>query len=107
MDSVTRRSPMPVPVEALWAWHTRPGALERLLPPWDPVRVVARSGGIANGTRVTLAVPSRPLPPRWGSDPRAVAPPHRFADEQIAGPFARWVHVHAMDADGPTTSILE
>jgi len=107
MDSVTRRSPMPVPVEALWAWHTRPGALERLLPPWDPVRVVARTGGIANGTRVTLAVPFGPVRLRWVSEHRDVDPPHGFADEQVAGPFARWVHVHVMDADGPAASILE
>ena len=107
MDRVTRRSPMPVPLEALWAWHTRPGALERLLPPWDPLRVVARTGGLENGTQVTLAVPFGPMRLRWVSEHRDVDPPRGFADEQIAGPFARWVHVHAMEADGPTASILE
>ena len=98
---------MPVPLETLWAWHTRPGALERLMPPWDAVRVVARTGGLENGTRVTLAVPFGPLRLRWVSEHRDVDPPHGFADEQIAGPFARWVHVHAMQADGPAASILE
>ena len=107
MDSVTRRSRMSVPVETLWAWHTRPGALERLMPPWDSMRVVARTGGIANGTRVTLAVPFGPVRLRWVSEHRDVDPPHGFADEQIAGPFARWVHVHAMSADGPAASVLE
>ena len=107
MDSVARRSRMPVPLETLWAWHTRPGALERLMPPWDPVRVVARTGGLENGTRVTLAVPFGPVRLRWVSEHRDVDPPHGFADEQIAGPFARWIHVHAMEADGPAASILE
>ena len=41
MDTVARRSPMPVPLEALWAWHLRPGAIERGTAPWDRVRVVA------------------------------------------------------------------
>jgi uncharacterized protein (TIGR01777 family) len=107
MDSVTRRSPMPVALETLWAWHTRPGAIERLMPPWDPVRVVARTGGIENGTRVTLMVPFGPMRLRWVSEHRDVDPPHGFVDEQIAGPFARWVHVHAMHADGPAASMLE
>ena len=107
MDSVTRRSPMPVPIETLWVWHTRPGALERLMPPWDSVRVVARTGGLENGTRVTLAVPFGPVRLRWVSEHRDVDPPHGFADEQIAGPFARWSHVHAMQADGAAASILE
>jgi uncharacterized protein (TIGR01777 family) len=107
MDRVSRRSPMPVPVEALWAWHLRPGALERLMPPWDRVRVVARTGGVENGARVTLAVPVGPIRVRWIAEHRDVDPPHGFADEQIAGPFARWVHVHTMTADGPAASILE
>jgi len=107
MDSVTRRSPMPVPVEALWAWHTRPGALERLMPPWDAARVVARSGGIENGTRVTLKVPFGPLRLPWTSEHFDVNPPHGFADRQISGPFAQWVHRHLMAADGLASSTLE
>ena len=107
MDSVTRRSSMPVSVEALWAWHTRPGALERLLPPWDPVHVVSRTGGLANGTRVTLSVPFGPLRLRWTSEHRDVNPPDGFVDAQIAGPFAHWEHLHAMRADGPASSSLE
>jgi len=107
MDSVSRRSPMPVAVEELWAWHTRPGALERLMPPWDRVRVVGRSGGIANGSTVTLLVPFGPARLRWTSEHRDVDPPHGFADTQISGPFAHWTHVHAMHADGPAASTLE
>jgi len=106
MDSVARRSRMPVPVETLWAWHTRPGAIERLMPPWDPVRVVARTGGIENGSRVTLAVPFGPMRLRWVSERRDVDPPRGFVDEQVSGPFARWVHVHAMSADG-AASVIE
>jgi uncharacterized protein len=98
---------MPVPVDALWAWHTRPGALERLLPPWDRVRVESRTGGIAEGTRVTLSVPLGPARLRWISEHRDVDPPHGFVDTQIEGPFAHWRHVHAMEADGPSASILE
>ncbi len=98
---------MPVPVEALWDWHTRPGALERLLPPWDRVRVVSRTGGIADGSRVTLAVPFGPARLRWISEHRDVRAPHGFVDAQVEGPFAHWLHVHAMTADGPSASILE
>ncbi len=98
---------MPVPADALWAWHTRPGALERLLPPWDRVRVVSRTGGIADGSRVTLSVPFGPTRLRWVSEHRDVVAPHGFADVQIEGPFAHWVHGHAMQGDGDTASILE
>jgi uncharacterized protein (TIGR01777 family) len=98
---------MPVPLPALWAWHLRPGALERLLPPWDRVTVLDRTGGVANGTRVTLAVPLGPTSVRWVSEHRDVDPSRGFVDEQVEGPFARWTHVHAMSPDGDTASVLE
>src|ERR1043165_3625351 len=41
---VERRTAMPVPPRDVFAWHTRPGALERLVPPRRTVRVLASSG---------------------------------------------------------------
>ena len=38
-----------------FAWHLRDGALERLLPPWQNARVVARTGPVtAPGAEVVL-----------------------------------------------------
>jgi uncharacterized protein len=109
MDAVARRSRMPAPLDEVWAWHTRPGALERLVPPWDPVRVVSRTGGVESGARVTLAVPLGPLRLRWVAEHRDVDPPHGFADVQVEGPFAHWIHRHTLGADtgDPAASWLE
>ncbi len=66
------RSPMPVPARALFDWHARPGAFERLNPPFDPVEVLERSGGLAPGARTVLRVHLGPVPRRagWRSTPR-------------------------------------
>jgi uncharacterized protein len=106
VDTVARRSAMPAPLPALWTWHIRPGALERLTPPWDPVRVLARSD-VAEGTRVTLDVPVGPFHVAWVAEHRDVRPPHGFVDVQIDGPFSYWVHHHVMTEDGPGASHLE
>lgn len=98
---------MPVPPDELWAWHARPGALERLTPPWERVRVVARTGGLEDGTRIALVVPVGPLRLTWVSRHHHVTPGRYFVDEQIQGPFVRWVHTHVMLPDGPSASILE
>lgn len=98
---------MPVSADALWAWHTRPGALERLMPPWDGTVVLDRTGGLEDGARITLSVPVGPVRLRWVSRHRDCRPGRGFVDEQIEGPFARWVHTHAMIPDGPSASILE
>jgi len=107
VDTVVRRSPMPVPLEVLWAWHLRPGAIERGTAPWDRVRVAARTGGVEEGARVTLAVPFGPLRLPWVSEYRDVDPRRGFAAVQVSGPFAHWVHVHGMADAGGGTSILE
>lgn len=42
----SRRVPLPVSAEEAFAWRERPGALERLIPPWEDVRIVSRGEGI-------------------------------------------------------------
>ena len=59
---VERTTRIESPVEAVWQWHVRPGAFERLTPPWEKVRVLERTGGIENGARVVLEVKVGPVP---------------------------------------------
>lgn len=98
---------MPASADAVWAWHARPGALERLTPPWDDVRVVERTGGLEDGSRVTLSVPLGLMRVTWVSRHRDCVPGRHFVDEQIRGPFVRWVHTHVMVPDGQRSSWLE
>ncbi len=92
------RSRIPVPVDALFDWHARPGALQRLLPPWAPVRVT-RPGGIRDGDQVELRMGPGPFALRWVARHRDFDPGRGFVDEQLRGPFARWTHHHRMRSD--------
>ena len=94
-----------VPVEDLWAWHARPGAFERLAPPWDRVEVVARSGTVEDGT-LEMRVPGPPGFRRWLARMGDAEPGRRFVDVQEAGPFRAWRHEHHMAPDGPDASVL-
>lgn len=107
MEEFVYRSAMPVPASDLFDWHARRGALERLTPPWERVRVVDGFGGIDEGNRVTLSVPLGPVRLTWVSRQSEVIPGRQFKDEQIAGPFEHWVHSHLMQPDGATASFLE
>jgi len=100
-------SPMPVPVDRLASWHMRPGAFGRLVPPWRDIRVVDRSGqALRDGLRLTLSLPAGPFRLRWEAMHREVDPRRGFVDEQVRGPFARWVHRHHFEDDGTGGSRL-
>jgi uncharacterized protein (TIGR01777 family) len=98
---------MPVPVDELYAWHARPGAFERLTPPWQRPRVVERSGTIADGDRLVFEYGWGVAKRRWVAEHRGHVPGEGFTDVQTDGPFARWEHRHRFIAEGSDRSVLD
>jgi uncharacterized protein (TIGR01777 family) len=90
----------------VFAWHARPGAFNRLSPPWQPMRVVHEAASLADG-RATLALPGGL---RWVAEHQADSydPPRRFVDAiGSAGPASlparivvRWRHTHEFEDVG-------
>jgi hypothetical protein len=92
---ITYRTELEEPTpDEVFAWHERPGALERLLPPWADARVEERRGGIQDGGQVTLRVRWGPASLRWVLGHRGFERGRQFRDEQVEGPFERWTHTH-------------
>lgn len=104
--TVERTTRIEAPVDAVWQWHTRPGAFERLTPPWEEARVLERTSGLENGGRVVLEVKLGPVPLRWVAVYRDVVPGSQFVDVQEEGPFSSWVHEHEMTADGAGATLM-
>lgn len=94
------------PVSDVFAWHRRPGAFERLTPPWMDARVVEREGGVEGG-RVVLEVRRGPVPIRWELRHEDYEEDRQFRDVQVSGPFSSWVHTHRFREDGPDGCLLE
>lgn len=90
----------------LFAWHEREGAFARLSPPWVDVRLIERSGGIADSSRVVLLLQKGPLRMPWVLGHKDYVAGRSFVDYQIAGPFDFWRHSHECEDDGPTHSYL-
>ena len=44
------------PIDEVFSWHERPGAIRRLSPPWQPVRVVQEASSLRDG-RAVLRLP--------------------------------------------------
>lgn len=103
---VERRTEIAASASALFDWHARPGAFERLTPPWERVRLQAPHPGIAPGSRVVLDIGLGPIHQRWVARHESVLPGREFVDVQEEGPFTRWRHTHRFDALGPDRAAL-
>lgn len=92
---------MPVAAGMLYRWHARPGAFERLVPPWQQIRMVERHGSIRDGDRTVLRMRLAPLAwTTWVAVHEGHEQGRAFCDVQAKGPFARFRHVHRFE-DAP------
>ena len=103
-----KRSAIAVPAQVLFDWHLRPGAFERLAPPWETVQILQRDEPLAEGSRVTLRMGLvGPISQTWVAEHRDIIPGVQFTDIQLSGPFSEWKHTHRIEPTGPTSCILE
>jgi ligand-binding SRPBCC domain-containing protein len=102
-----RRSRMNAPAAEVYAWHALPGALERLTPPSEHVKIIEKTGGIDRGARVVLQFGRWPFLRRWVAEHQDFVNGRYFSDVQVSGLFAYWKHTHAFEPDGPSACFLE
>lgn len=101
------------PRDEVWRWHERPGAMRRLVPPWQPMTVVRESMSLADGS----AILGLPAGLKWVArhDPSAYIAGSRFADDLASqGPMSwpprvigGWRHTHTFSDIGAKTLIRD
>jgi uncharacterized protein (TIGR01777 family) len=101
------------PLTEVFDWHSRPGAMRRLVPPWQPMKVLAEADSLADG-RAVLGLPGGV---RWVAqhDPTGFDPPHRFVDVLSSdGPrswppriVGRWTHTHEFSESASGTRVYD
>jgi uncharacterized protein len=87
------------PAHEVFAWHARPGAFQRLTPPWERVQLL-KHGGIGHGARAEIKTKIGPLWTRWLVEHRDFAEDKQFRDVMLEGPFKSWEHLHTVEPDG-------
>jgi len=87
-------SRLPVPPQAVFAFHERPDILDLLSPPWPRVHVVSRTGGLRVGARVEFRIHLGPFYLTWVAVHTEYEHNRLFVDEQQKGPFRYWRHRH-------------
>ncbi|HEY8559379.1 MAG TPA: SRPBCC family protein [Pyrinomonadaceae bacterium] len=81
--------------ERVFAFHELPDAFERLVPPWEDVKVIQKADISEIGSRTIIEQKIfKAFPSRWVAEHTRYEPPRLFEDVQISGPFKAWRHRH-------------
>jgi ligand-binding SRPBCC domain-containing protein len=94
-------------VNTVWKFHERPDVLQILTPPWQPVQVIRREGGLGIGAITEFRLFLGPLPLTWLARHTGYKEYEFFIDEQISGPFDSWKHRHLFEAEGNNTRLTD
>lgn len=89
-ESVIKATP-----EKVFAFHELPDALEKLVPPWETVKVIKRADISRVGSQAIIETRILGIfPSRWVAEHVRYEPPRLFEDVQVSGPFKFWRHQH-------------
>ena len=95
------------PVNRVWEFHERPDILTLLTPPWQPVEVLRREGGLGVGAISEFRLWLGPIPIDWLARHTECEPYQYFVDEQIKGPMQSWVHRHQFQGENGQTRLTD
>ena len=104
---LTYSSVVDASVDEVFGWYARPGAITRLAPPWQPVRVIREAGSLRDG-RAVLGLPGGL---RWvaAHQPDGYDPPRAFADSLESLPLSAvlpWRHTHEFSPVGEQATLV-
>ncbi len=88
---------MPVSAQELYEWHMAPGAFQKLIPKGQKIEVVEQPEELGEGEILVMKVYLGPVGVTWEALHRDFVPGRQFVDEQLRGPFRKWVHTHRFE----------
>jgi ligand-binding SRPBCC domain-containing protein len=107
MQHFRKSSLIHAPIETVWEFHERLDILQLLTPPWQPVEIVRRAGGLTVGAISEFRIWLGPIPVQWVAVHTECEPYREFTDEQKQGPMVYWCHRHQFEPLGNQTQLTD
>lgn len=95
------------PVEKVWQFHERADILQLLTPPWQPVTIVRREGGLGVGAISEFRLSLAGIPVGWVATHIECQTNRLFVDEQTDGPMESWIHRHEFTTENGMTRLTD
>ncbi len=96
-----RKQQLPISLEKAWSFFSDPLNLSQITPPALGLRMKGSDGGMYNGKIIEYTVkPLLGIEMTWISEIKHVIEQSSFVDEQRAGPYKFWYHMHLFRAIG-------
>ena len=95
---------IPQPLETVFSFFADAGNLERITPPFLHFQILTPLPVTMQvGARIEYHLRLIEFPIQWITRIEDYAPPRRFVDSQLFGPYKKWVHLHEFSADADGT----
>jgi uncharacterized protein (TIGR01777 family) len=106
MPTLTVSSMVPASAREVYAWHERPGAFERLIPPWVRLEVLHHDPGLTPGGRIMFLSHGRLSRFLWVIRRTHCEPGVRFVEEMDRGPLRAWSRERRFDDDAHGVCVM-
>lgn len=84
-----------LPIGEVFEFFSDARKLEAITPPWLNFSIITSFPiEMQEGALIDYRLKIRKLPVRWRTEISAWQPPFRFVDQQLRGPYSKWVHEH-------------
>lgn len=105
---LTRTQSIARPLPEVFAFFADAANLEAITPPFLHFRIITPQPiEMRAGTRIEYALSLWSVPLRWRTLITCFEPNRRFVDEQEAGPYAYWHHLHEFEPEGDGTRVSD
>ncbi len=96
------------PLDEVFNFFSRPENLARITPPSMGFEIITPGPvKMRPGTLIDYTVRTLGIPVRWTTLITEYAPPHKFVDVQLRGPYSFWHHTHTFKQADQVTLITD